>query len=90
MAKKNTAQKTKKETRNISFTPLLYAGIIVVLVTALLQNMLPSFPEAVKNVLYFIGVLALIVYMFQIAFEKRTGKSENGAESKENRLKNRK
>ena len=59
-------------------------------VTALLQSFIPNFPEGLRNILYIVGVLAMIVYMLQIAFEKRTGKRENDAPEKESKSKNRK
>lgn len=92
MAKKNSkGNSAKKEAKkDISMTPLMYLGFIIVCVTALLQSLIPEFPQALGNILYVIGVLALVVYMIQIAFEKRTGKREADGENVENRLKNRK
>lgn len=92
MAKKNSkGNGAKKEAKkDISLTPLMYLGFIIVCVTALLQSLIPAFPQSLGNILYVIGVLALVVYMIQIAFEKRTGKSEADGENVENRLKNRK
>ena len=82
------AKGNKKERKmNFSLTPFLYGGFIVVCVTALLQSFIPAFPEVLRNVLYIVGVLAMVVYMFQIAFEKRTGKRENDAPAKENKSK---
>lgn len=86
MAKGN--KKAKK--MNFSLTPFLYGGFIVVCVTALLQSFIPAFPEGLRNVLYIVGVLAMVVYMFQIAFEKRTGKRENDAPEKQNKGKSKK
>ena len=63
---------------------------MIVCATALLQSFVPNFPEGLRNILYIIGVLAMVVYMFQIAFEKRTGKRENDVPAKENKSKNRK
>ena len=92
MAKKNSkGNGAKKDAKkDISLTPLMYLGFIIVCVTALLQSLIPKFPQALGNILYVIGVLALVVYMIQIAFEKRTGKREADGENVENRLKNRK
>lgn len=86
MAKGN--KKAKKI--NFSLTPFLYGGFIVVCVTALLQSFIPAFPGVLCNVLYIVGVLAMVVYMFQIAFEKRTGKRENDAPEKQNKGKSKK
>lgn len=74
------AKNTKKGKKEISMTPLMYMGFIIVCVTALLQ----------RNILYLVGVLALVVYMIQVAFEKRTGKREAGGENIENGIKKRK
>lgn len=86
MAKGN--KKAKKI--NFSLTPFLYGGFIVVCVTALLQSFIPAFPGVLRNVLYIVGVMAMVVYMFQIAFEKRTGKRENDAPEKQNKGKSKK
>lgn len=82
--------KKKERKMNFSLTPFLYGGFIVVCVTALLQSFIPAFPGVLRNVLYMVGVLAMVVYMFQIAFEKRTGKRENDAPEKQNKGKSKK
>lgn len=82
--------KKKEKKLNFSLTPFLYIGFVIVCVTALLQSFIPNFPEGLRNILYIVGVLAMVVYMFQIAFEKRTGKHENDAPEKESKSKNRK
>mgnify|MGYP000475269117 FL=1 len=82
--------KKKEKILNFSLTPFLYIGFVIVCVTALLQSFIPNFPEGLRNILYIVGVLAMVVYMFQIAFEKRTGKRENDAPEKESKSKNRK
>ena len=82
--------KKKEKKLNFSLTPFLYIGFVIVCVTALLQRFIPNFPEGLRNILYIVGVLAMVVYMFQIAFEKRTGKRENDAPEKESKSKNRK
>ena len=82
--------KKKEKIRNFSLTPFLYIGFVIVSVTALLQSFIPNFPEGLRNILYIVGVLAMVVYMLQIAFEKRTGKRENDAPEKESKSKNRK
>lgn len=82
--------KKKERKMNFSLTPFLYGGFIVVCVTALLQSFIPAFPEGLRNVLYIVGVLAMVVYMFQAAFEKRTGKRENDAPEKQNKGKSKK
>lgn len=82
--------KKKERKMNFSLTPFLYGGFIVVCVTALLQSFIPAFPEVLRNVLYIVGVLAMVVYMFQVAFEKRTGKRENDAPDNANKNKSKK
>ncbi len=82
--------KKKEKILNFSLTPFLYIGFVIVCVTALLQSFIPNFPEGLRNILYIVGVLAMVVYMLQIAFEKRTGKRENDAPEKESKSKNRK
>lgn len=86
MAKKNK----KRSVKDISLVPLAYFGGILIGIAVVLQNVWSGMPKTVANIMYIIGVLALIIYMIQIAFENRTGKSEEGGESKGIRLKNRK
>lgn len=71
---KNKKSDKKNKILNISFTPFLYIGFIVVCATALLQSLVPGFPAGLRNVLYILGVLAMLLYMLQAAFERRTGK----------------
>ena len=82
--------KKKEKILNFSLTPFLYIGFVIVCVTALLQSFIPNFPEGLRNILYRVGVLAMVVYMFQIAFEKRTGKRENDAPDNANKNKSKK
>lgn len=77
----------KQQEKKITMVPFLYMGIIIIFVTALLQSLWKGCPEVLRNILYITGVLALIVYMMQVAFEKRTGKSEPDGETKGQRLK---
>ena len=84
------AKNSKKAKKEITMTPLMYMGFIIVCVTALLQSFIPAFPAMLGNILYIIGVLALVVYMIQVAFEKRTGKREAGGENIESGIKKRK
>lgn len=69
-------KKKKREAKEISFSSLLTMGIIFILATYILGAVFPKIPTAVTNILYLIGILSLVVYMIQIAFEKRTGKAE--------------
>ena len=91
MSKKNSKKKEQeKDIRKLTMVPLFVLGIVVIFATALLQSFLPNFPALVRNILYFVGIAALVVYMIQIAFEKRTGKSEKGGKPAQNRLSGRK
>ncbi len=91
MSKKNSKKKEQeKDIRKLTMVPLFVLGIVVIFATALLQSFFPNFPELVRNILYFVGIAALVVYMIQIAFEKRTGKSEKGGKPVQNRLSGRK
>lgn len=72
--------KKKKQLKEISMVPLLYLGIIFILLTLILGMIFPNMPSGISTVLYLIGVVALLVYMLQVAFEKRTGKAELSAD----------
>ncbi len=85
MAKKNREDKFK-----ITFVPFLWIGFVIVCVTALLQIFIPAFPTGLKNVLYLVGVMCMVLYMFQGAYEKRTGKRESDAPEGKNSGKKRK
>lgn len=84
------ARNGKKAKKEVTMTPLMYMGFIIVCVTALLQSLIPAFPALLGNILYVVGVLALVVYMIQVAFEKRTGKREAGGENIDSGIKKRK
>lgn len=75
-----TQKKKKKPVKEISMVPLLYLGIILILITLILGRIFPNMPSGINTVLYLMGIVALVVYMLQVAFEKRTGKSELSAE----------
>ena len=68
--------KKKREVKKISMTPLLWLGFIMIIGVALLNSFFPNFPKGLSTVLYVVGLLALVTYMWQIAFEKRTGYEE--------------
>lgn len=82
------AKERKQRNTNISFTPFLYIGFILVCATALLDSFIPGFPGIVRNLLYVFGVMFMVVYMLQIASEKRTGKRENDVPATKNSGKN--
>lgn len=73
MAKK---EKKKKELKKISMTPLLWLGFLLVIGLSIVNSIFPNFPKGVSSILYIVGLLALIVYMWQKAFERRTGYEE--------------
>ena len=75
-----TQKKKKKPVKEISMVPLLYLGIILILITLILGKIFPNMPSGINTVLYLMGIVALVVYMLQVAFEKRTGKSELSTE----------
>lgn len=79
------AKKSKKEKKiNFSLTPFLYIGFVLVCATALLDSLIPGFPQIARNLMYIFGVLCMVLYMVQIAFEKRTGKRENDVPASKN------
>ena len=69
-------EKKKRQVKEISMTPLLWLGFILVIATALANSFFPNFPKGLSNVLYVFGLLALVIYMWQKSFEKRTGYEE--------------
>lgn len=72
MAKKGK----KREVKKISMTPLLWLGFILVIGVSLVNAFFPNFSKGISTILYLIGLLALVVYMWQKAFERRTGYEE--------------
>lgn len=73
MAKK---EKKKRELKKISMTPLLWLGFLLIIGLSIVNSIFPNFPTGVSTILYIVGLLALIVYMWQKAFERRTGYEE--------------
>jgi len=70
------AGKKKKQVKEINFGSLLTMGIIFIVAALILGMIFPNIPDIIPNIMYIIGVISLVVYMIQIAFEKRTGKAE--------------
>lgn len=89
MAKKNK-DKGKKNQKALNFNILLFFGLILIAAALVLKAFIPDLSKIVTNLLYITALFSFVVYMWQIAYEKRTGKPEPGAESKGNRLKGRK
>ncbi len=82
------AKNTKKrELKKISMTPLLWLGFLLVVGMAIVNSIFPNFPNGVSTILYIVGLLALIVYMWQKAFERRTGHEEEPENKKANKKK---
>ena len=77
---KNPKKKQKFDASKITMVPMLIVGIVIIFGTAIAQSLIPDMSASLRNILYFVGIAALVVYMFQIAFEKRTGKRD-GSES---------
>ena len=69
-------KKKKKQLKEISMTPLLCMGFIILLITLVLSRYWAGMPEWLSSALYIVAILSLVVYMAQIAFERRTGKAE--------------
>lgn len=78
MAKKESkkAQNKKAQEPDISFDSMLWMGIIIVIVNAILGAVIAAYPKWLSNLLYFVGIISLVVYMIQNRFEKRTGQKE--------------
>lgn len=81
---KNAKNKDKKD---ISLTPLLWLGFLMVLGVAILNSIFPGFPKGLSTILYVVGLLALVIYMWQKAFERRTGYEEMPENKKSNKKK---
>lgn len=90
MANKPKKKENDKDIRSKMMVPLVVMGILFTCGTAILQALVPSLSASLRNILYLIGVMSFVVYMLQIAFEKRTGKSEKGGKPVQNRLSGRK
>ena len=73
MSKKNSKKKEQeKDIRKLTMVPLFVLGIVVIFATALLQSFFPNFPELVRNILYFVGIAALVVYLSLIHISEPT------------------
>ena len=60
----------------VNIDSLLWLGLIIIVITVSLGSLFPNIPSGITTMLYVIGILALIIYMWQIMYEKRTGRSE--------------
>lgn len=70
------------EIKNVNITALLWLGLILIVISAALGSLFPNLPEGITTMLYVFGIIALVIYMWQIMYEKRTGRSEAGGEPK--------
>lgn len=86
---KKQKKKEKFDVSKITMVPMLIVGIVITFGTAIAQSLIPDMSASLRNILYFVGIAALVIYMFQIAFEKRTGQKD-GSESASKQGKKRK
>jgi len=63
----------KKKTKFININMFLYIGVALIVIASTIQITLPNVPSVVSNVLYIVGILSFIVYMFEIQYRRRTG-----------------
>lgn len=88
--KKNSNYKTSgkgskkgEKQPNLSMTPLMVLGFILIIINIALSYFIDSYGQStISTILYIIAILAFVVYMYQIAFEKRTGKKELSEDEK--------
>ena len=59
------------KTANIN--SFLVLGIVLVAAAALLGSFFPAWPKIIFTIMYIMGVLALILYMWEIQYRRRTG-----------------
>lgn len=79
---KNKATKGEKQP-NLSMTPLMIFGFFLIILNLILGNLIDGFAQgAISTIIYVVAILAFVVYMYQIAFEKRTGKKELSEDEK--------
>ena len=65
----------------VNINGFLYLGVILVAATAVLSNVFPAIPKAVTAILYVVGVIALVLYMWEIQYRRRTGDYHDGGSS---------
>ncbi len=70
---KNTPPKKGKRNASIDINSFLALGIVLVAAAAILSAVVSGFPKAVGNIMYLMGALALILYMWEIQYRRRTG-----------------
>lgn len=68
---------------NLSMTPLMVLGFILIILNIALSYFIDGYGQStISTILYIVAILAFVVYMYQIAFEKRTGKKELSEDEK--------
>jgi membrane protein implicated in regulation of membrane protease activity len=70
---KNTPPKKGARNASIDINSFLVLGVVLVAAAAILGAVVPGFPKAVGNIMYLIGALALVLYMWEIQYRRRTG-----------------
>lgn len=62
---------------NLSMTPLMVLGFVLIVLNIALAQFIDGYAQSIiSTIIYIVAILAFVVYMYQIAFEKRTGKKE--------------
>lgn len=57
----------------VNINSFLLLGIIIVAAAAVLNAVFPDWPKGIFTILYVVGILALIMYMWEIQYRRRTG-----------------
>ncbi len=89
MAKNNNYKASGKGSKknekqpNLSMTPLMVFGFVLIVLNVALAQFIDGYAQStISTIVYLVAVLAFVVYMYQIAFEKRTGKKELSEDEK--------
>lgn len=65
--------KQRKNSANpININGFLYLGIALIAATAVLGRIF-TIPKGISSILYAVGIVALILYMWEIQYRRRTG-----------------
>ena len=71
----------KKSGATININGFLYLGIVVIVATAVLGRFI-DIPKGVSSILYLVGIIALVLYMWEIQYRRRTGDYNDEGTSK--------
>lgn len=63
----------KTSQKSININAFLYLGVALIVITTVLNLLIESIPSGVLTVLYLMGILALVLYMWEIQYRRRTG-----------------